>query len=278
MNRNSGMRMSGSEPIFDSDVWAVVGNNCYDYAFGDNRPKAGGFFNKKNNMVRNNKGGWVKKQARNEKSTPGVAAGISSNGLNFTTCKGLSERILKDNPKDVYKCSNPNAVCRRGFYKVMAYVAPENEFGNSGGDFHFYKQVGAVRYKIAAGDTVAELARTFHVTPAKIRTAANKLNRPRNATNGLVNNKSNGNAHTQLKNNGQNSSRNSSILVPGKIITFPINLWAHKLGWGTRPLMVDASGKTITDPRTADRKYGYNYKTLCGVYCVRAGHAKTGNS
>ena len=44
--------LSGSEPNFDSDVWAVVGNNCYDYAFGDNRPKSG-LFAKKNNMVRN---------------------------------------------------------------------------------------------------------------------------------------------------------------------------------------------------------------------------------
>jgi hypothetical protein len=269
--------LSGSEPNFDSDVWAVVGNNCYDYAFGDNRPKSG-LFAKRNNMVRNEKGGWMKRNPRNEKSTPGRIAGMSANGLDFRTCKGLNQRILADNPGNVYKCSNPNTVCRRGFYKVMAFVAPENDYGNSTGDFHFYKQVGAVRYKIKAGDTFQELALTFDVTPAVIRNAANKLEKARNNTNGMINNKTNGNARTQARNMAPNSNKNSRLLVPGRIITFPINLWAHKLGWGTRPLMVDASGKAIRNPLTADRNYGYKYKTLCGVYCVRAGYAKTGNA
>lgn len=274
------MEQSGSEPLFDSDAWAVVGNNCYDYAFGDNRPKGGtlsAIFGNKN-MVRNERGGWVSKNPRNKKSTPGNKAHISSNGLDFRTCKGLSERILADNPNNVYKCSNPNAVCRRGFYKVMAFVAPENIYGDSTGDFHFYKQVGAVRYKIKAGDTVEELSRFFRVSPSTIRNAAKRLTSARNNTNGLVNNKRNGNSTTQAKNMAPNSNKNSSLLVPGKVISFPINLWAHKLGWGTRPLMVDASGQTITDPRKANRNYGYHYKTLCGVYCVRAGYAKTGNS
>lgn len=271
------LSLSGSEPTFDSDAWAVVGNNCYDYAFGDNRPKSG-FFTKKNNMVRNERGGFVKREPRNKKSTPGNAAGISSNGLDFRTCKGINERILKDNPGNVYKCSNPNQVCRRGFYKVMAFVAPENDFGDTTGDFHFYKQVGAVRYKIKAGDTVEELARTFDVTPYVIRKAAANLQAPRNTTNGLINNRRNNNATTIARNMAPNSNKNSKLLVPGRIITFAINLWAHKLGWGTRPLMVDASGKAIKNPLTANRNYGYKYKTLCGVYCVRAGYAKTGNA
>ncbi|NBS68010.1 hypothetical protein EBT31_03730 [bacterium] len=265
--------LSGSEPLFDSDVWAVVGNNCYDYAFGDNRPKSG-LFSKKNNMVRNERGGWVRKNPRNQKSTPGGP----NNNLTWTTCKGMHEGIMKDNPKNVYRCKNPNEVCRRGYYKVMAFVAPENDYGDSTGDFHFYKQVGAVRYKIKAGDTIEELARTFDVTPYTVRNAAKKLQQARNNTNGLMNNRSNGNASTIARNMAPNSNKNASLLIPGRIITFPINLWAHKLGWGTRPLLVDASGKTIKNPLTANRNYGYKYKTLCGVYCVRAGYAKTGNS
>jgi hypothetical protein len=274
------MEQSGSEPKFDSDIWAVVGNNCYDYAFGDNRPRGGGLsalFGSKN-MVRNNRGGFVMRNPRNHKSTPGERARISSNNLNFKTCNGLSSRILADNPKSVYKCSNPNAVCRRGYYKVMAFVAPENDYGDSSGDFHFYKQVGAVRYKIKSGDTIEELSKFFRVSASTVRNAALKLQTSKNNTNGLVNNKRNGNSTTVAKNMAPNSTKNSKLLIPGKVISFPINLWAHKLGWGTRPLLVDASGVTIVDPRTANRKYGYNYKTLCGVYCVRAGYAKTGNA
>jgi hypothetical protein len=81
-----------------------------------------------------------------------------------------------------------------------------------------------------------------------------------------------------LKNNANNNT-NRTVLVPGKIIEFKCNLWAHKQGWGTRPLMVDASGKTIADPRKANRNYGsLNYSNLCGVFCVRAGKAKSGNA
>jgi hypothetical protein len=160
----------------------------------------------------------------------------------------------------------------------MAFVAPENDYGDSSGDFHFYKQVGAVRYKIKSGDTIEELSKFFRVSASTVRNAALKLQTSKNNTNGLVNNKRNGNSTTVAKNMAPNSTKNSKLLIPGKVISFPINLWAHKLGWGTRPLLVDASGVTIVDPRTASRKYGYNYKTLCGVYCVRAGYAKTGNA
>jgi hypothetical protein len=52
----------------------VVHDNCYDYAFGS-------FSNK-----------------RASKSVPGNRSGIGSNGLTFTTCKGIVQRVLSDNP------------------------------------------------------------------------------------------------------------------------------------------------------------------------------------
>jgi hypothetical protein len=250
------MRQSGSEPIFDSDSVAVVGNNCYDYAFGDNRPSPGS----KNDMVRNGRGGWIKKKPRFKKSEPGAAIGDPN--TTFTTCgKGrnsMRSRILYDNPTTVYALPKGHEAkpCKNGYYKVMSFVGTSK--GEIFGDFHFYKQVGGIRYRIQLGDTVKKVAKFFRVKESVIREAMKHSSAPRNYTNGLVDERKN--------------------IVPGRIIKFPVNLWAHKLGWGTRPLLVDASGKTIYDPRKANRKYGVDYKFLCGGYCVRPGKAVTGDS
>jgi hypothetical protein len=75
------------------------------------------------------------------------------------------------------------------------------------------------------------------------------------------------------------ASKNASLPV-GKVIDFPVKLWSHKTGWAGGPLIVDASGKTITDPRKADRNYkpGFHYTKFCSAYGVRRGFAKTGNN
>lgn len=199
--------LSGAEVIFSTWPWSknVNADNCYDYAMND--------FEK----------------YRNVKSTPGNRARISSNGLNFTTCRGIRRRILKDNPKTVYRCKNVEKVCRRGFYKIMNFVSPQ-------GDFHFYKQVKGVKYRIKKGDTKSKIAKMF----------------------------------------GISSSRIPSILGK-KTVTIPINMWAHKQGWGANPLYTDAKGKIILDPRKADRNYpGLNYTTFCGAYCVKRNRAASG--
>jgi hypothetical protein len=247
------MKQSGSEQLFDSDSVEIIGNNCYDYAFGDNRPSP----YSKNHMVRNGRGGWIKKKPRFEKSEPGAA--IGNPNTTFTTCgKGrnsMRSRILYDNPHNVYALPRGQEAkpCKNGYYKVMSFVG-----GEAYGDFHFYKQVGGIRYRIQPGDTVKKIAKFFRVRESIIKEALKHSTAPRNYMNGFVNEK-----------NGSHS---------GRIIKFPVNLWAHKLGWGTRPLLVDASGKTIYDPRKANRKYGVDYKILCGSYCVRPGKAVTGNS
>jgi hypothetical protein len=254
----------------------VVHDNCYDYAFGSYSSK------------------------RTSKSVPGDRSGNKANGLTFTTCAGIAKRVLGDNPGNVYKMRSPGAKPRPGFYKVMCFVAPSNDFGNSTGDFHWYKEISGIRYKIRPGDTVSGLAKFFHVTPKTISDAVSKGRYSANANNGRVANK-NTDLHilgkynleslkksqkpTQGPNNLRvlqkyNASSNNVKLSPGKIIDFPVKLWSHKTGWAGGPLIVDASGKTITDPRKADRNYkpGFHYTKFCSAYGVRRGFAKTGNN
>lgn len=205
--------LSGSETIFSVRPWnrGVNSDNCYDYAIGDFET------------------------GRLVKSTPGNRAGISSNGMNFTTCRGIRRRILGDNPKTVYALKNANKVCKKGHYKIMSFVSPD-------GDFHFYKQVKGVEYKVQDGDTYTKIARFLRVAPATVKRVAKQK------------------------------------LVVGKKIVVPVNLWAHKQGWGAVPILVDASGKTIYDPRRADRKYpGLNYTKFCCAYCVMKNKAVSGN-
>ena len=254
----------------------VVHDNCYDYAFGSYSAK------------------------RASKSVPGNRSGISSNGLDFRTCAGIAKRVLADNPGNVYLMKNPNAKPRPGFYKVMCFVAPSNDFGNSSGDFHWYKEISAVRYKIRSGDTVLGLAKFFRVTPKVILTAMSKGQYSTNANNGRVANK-NTDLHILGKYNAMalqrsqratrqqdtlrvlkryNAQSNNSRLTPGKVIEFPVKLWSHKTGWAGGPLIIDASGKTISDPRKADRNYkpGFHYTKFCSAYGVRRGFAKTGTN
>ncbi len=242
-------------PKYTWAPWGTVGvvhDNCYDYAFGS--------FSK----------------SRQSKSVPGDRSGMGSNGLTFRTCKGIAERVLADNPGNVYKMRTGGEKPKRGFYKVMCFVAPTNNFGNSTGDFHWYKEISSIQYKIRPGDTVGGLARFFKVPAKTIRDAAVKGRRAVNANNGRVANK-NSDLHV-LSNFNQKSK--SPPLPVGRVIEFPVKLWSHKTGWAGGPLIVDASGRTISDPRKADRKYkpGFHYTKFCSAYGVRQGFAKTGTN
>lgn len=50
----------------------------------------------------------------------------------------------------------------------------------------------------------------------------------------------------------------------------PSFLFTHRRGWSSQgPLLVDAKGNIITDPRTADLNYGsVNYSIFCGLFVV----------
>jgi len=245
---------SGAEPDFTYDPWGTSGkvhDNCYDYAFGS--------------FSRN----------RTSKSVPGDRSHQSSMGLTFKKCTGIATRIQGDNPRAVYRMRNPAARCRPGYYKVMCFVAPTNDFGNSTGDFHFLKQVGRVRYRVRPGDTVPGLSRFFHVRPEVIREALRKPTKALSPSNGRISN-----SNLTILNKENEKARLAARLTPGRIITFPVNLWAHKQGWAGGPLLVDASGKTIVDPRKANLRYkpGFHYTKLCSVWAVRRGLAKTGSN
>ena len=248
-----GLPLSGAERSFSWDPWGSKGvthDNCYDYAFGS--------FS--NNRI--------------AKSVPGDRSGMKANGLTFTTCTGIVQRVLSDNPGSVYRMS-PGARCKPGFYKVMCFVAPSNDFGNSTGDFHWYVQNNAVRYRIRSGDTVPALAKFFRVRPATIVAALPKASAPTSPSDGKIST-TNSNFKLPLT----RSSTRYPRLPVGKVITFPVNLWSHKQGHASGPLMIDASGKTIVDPRKSDRKWhpGFHYTRFCSAYGVRRGFAKTGNN
>ena len=244
---------SGWEREFTWDPWGtkgVVHDNCYDYAFGSFSA------------------------TRVSKSVPGNKSGISSNSLNFRNCDGIVKRVLADNPGSVRKMRNPNAKPPAGFFKVMCFVAPTNDFGNSSGDFHWYVQMGSVRYKIRLGDTVAKLAKFFHVRPAVIAAAAAKSSRPLSNSDGKIstNNK-------EIRMLAARNSVGAPKLVPGRIIRFAVNLWSHKQGHASGPLMIDAKGRSIVDPRKSDRRWrpGFHYTKFCSAYAVRRGAVTTGS-
>jgi hypothetical protein len=252
-------RTSAPNPWAPKYTWApwgtkgVTHDNCYDYAFGS---------------FSNN---------RTSKSVPGDRSGNKANGLTFRTCKGIAKRVLGDNPGGVYKMKTGSEKPKPGFYKVMCFVAPSNDFGNSTGDFHWYKEIRSVQYKIRRGDRIDALARFFKVTPGTIRTALAKGRVSTNKNNGRI---ANANTDLRVLNKLSKSQTVTASLPVGKVIEIPVKLWSHKTGWAGGPLLVDASGHTISDPRKADRNYtpGFHYTKFCSAYGVRPGFAKTGNN
>ena len=221
--------------------WAPYGtvgvyhDNCYDYAFDLNNPRS------------------------TNKDVPGNMSNRKAWGLDFKSCTGIAERVLAD-----YKGLA---------YKVMNFVAPH------GGDFHWYKQIFRVVYKTRAAstnflgkrrpaDTVQGLAKFFRVPQNVIRTAYKRATRPSSANNGRIAT----NANRELRSlNGLNEVPDpDGTLKAGRLMVIPVRLWAHKQGFGAGPVIVDASGKTIANPRRADRNYGtLNYSRFCSAYCVR---------
>ena len=198
---------TGSEHPFVHRPWTKfkIANNCYAYAFHDMRA-------------------W-----RPHKSVPGDrTTGISHD---FTHCKGIAKKIVQDNPGKVF-IANAKQKCPRGSYKVMMVVAPRDKHGRPGGDFHFYKQHGIIKYKLRKQDTAENLAKFFDVPLRRIKLAMGKNPRV------------------------------------GKILTFKCNLFSHKMGWATGPLLVDSCGKIIKDPRKACRSYSLVYSKYCSSFCV----------
>ena len=121
--------------------------------------------------------------------------------------------------------------CKPGYYKIFPFIAP-------GADYHWYRSHKDLLYRVDAAD------------PATATSLAKRM-----------------------------GVKKSQFLVPdggklraGKMIFVKnANLWSHKRGFATGPLLKDACGKFIRDPRAACRNYGgdYNYKEACTAFCVR---------
>jgi hypothetical protein len=213
--------LSGSESKYTQRLWGrtvgVGNNNCYAYAVGDYE------------------------KMRLQKSIPGERAGIRNLSHTYTNCKGLPQRVIADNPKKVYS-AKATEKCKRDHFKVMMFVAPGNQRNYfRQGDFHFYKQHGAVEYKVKKGNTYENIAKFFKVPVSRVKKAGK--------------------------------------LIPGKLLKFKANVFSHKRGWATGPLLVDAKGKSIQDPRSASRDYpGLNYKKYCSSFCVKNSGIKVGHT
>ena len=208
---------NGSEIIFKLEPWHTKGrkhNNCYAYAVNDYE------------------------SYDPVKSVPGARVGKNGHHT-YTHCKGLADRVVADNPKKVYKCDAMKK-CKKGYYKIMMVGAPSNKYGNTTGDFHFYKQHSKAEHVVKTGDTYASIAKEYGVPYSRVYRAG--------------------------------------ALKPGKKLRFPVNLFSHKQGWATGPLLTDACGKIIRDPRKSCRNYGYNYSKYCSSFCVRNKGVEVGNS
>jgi len=176
-----------------------------------------------------------------QKSIPGDRSGLSNGNHNYTHCTGLPNRVVSDNPTRVYRVK-ANEKCKKGYYKVMMFVSPGRPTNYiRQGDFHFYKQHGVVEYKVKPGDTIVSVAKFFKVPESRVKRAG--------------------------------------TFKVGKRVVFKANVFSHKRGWATGPLLTDAKGKSIMDPRKASRNYpGLNYERYCSSFCVKNRGIKVGQT
>ena len=176
-----------------------------------------------------------------QKSIPGDRSGLSDNYHTYTNCRTLPQRVISDNPTKVYR-AKANERCKKGYYKVMMFVSPGRPTNYiRQGDFHFYKQHGVIEYKIKPGDTISSVAKFFKVPESRIK--------------------------------------KGGTFKVGKRIIFRGNIFSHKRGWATGPLLTDARGKVIIDPRKASRNYpGLNYERYCSSFCVKDRGIKVGKT
>lgn len=176
-----------------------------------------------------------------EKSIPGDRSGLSNLNHNYTRCDDLPRRVVSDNPKAVYLAKGGEK-CKKGYYKVMMFVSPGRPTNYiRQGDFHFYKQHGVVEYKIKKGDTIKSVAGFFKVPESRVK--------------------------------------NAGTFKIGKRIIFKANVFSHKRGWATGPLLTDSVGNAIIDPRKARKDYpGLNYEKYCSSFCVKNTGIKVGKT
>lgn len=167
-----------------------------------------------------------------EKLQPGdLSSPPNKKDLSLKKCGSLEARAAADLGSRAYKISgSADTTCKAGYYKIFPVIAP-------GKDYHWYRSNKDVVYRVDAKDpkTVTSLAKQMGVKKSQF-----------------------------LSPEGSKLSEGQLIFVKNA------NLWSHKRGFATGPLLKDACGKFIKDPQTACRNYGeYNYKVACNAFCVK---------
>ena len=254
--------LSGSEPIFDSYVWASDkyknAANCYDYALADCH-------------------------LRFEKTTPGdndlkreghdreLFGPIMQTFCSTKKCAEEREkfnndyidRVLGDN-KGHIKVIDISVKCEPGWYKVMSFISygPEQ-------DFHWYRQNQGVRYKILEGDSIQKIAKMFGATEQDVSEALKGARKPLGEFDGVF-------SDIDYIHTVKNTNEQVPQKYIGEVITIPCNIWSHKQGWGNGPLVTDAKHKIIINPKEAATFYDdLHYKYLCS-FAVQSGKVHTG--
>jgi hypothetical protein len=174
------------------------------------------------------------KNSGDKKLQPGDLAGIRGD-IDLGNCDDLVRRALADAKKmgwDLVYAGNSD-VCAPGHYKIVAVLAPN-------ADFHWYRYHKDVLYRVKTPRTVSDLASEFGVPVSRI-------DNPGRASKSKI-------------------KSGTLVLIRGA------NVWSHKQGFsGDGPLLKDACGKIIKDPREACRSYGsdLNYSVVCGFFCLK---------
>jgi hypothetical protein len=133
--------LSGSEEPFTDFVFGSKNgrksNNCYSFAID-----------------------WL--ESKNKKLQPGEISKTLKPNDDLTDPKTLKARVVADlaTKKNGGYISSPCAKCREGFYKVMAFVDPGN-------DYHWYRQMGTAVLD-TDGKNIGTLARNMNVEKKQI--------------------------------------------------------------------------------------------------------------
>lgn len=145
---------SGSEEPFTDFVygkWGKRHNNCYAFAIDYFRGKM------------------------NKKLQPGELSKTLKQDDDLTDPKTLKDRVMADlaTKTDGGYLTTPGSKCNEGYYKVMAFVDPGN-------DYHWYRQVGDMLID-TEGKTINTLAKNMNVNKKQI-------DMPENSNKALVKN------------------------------------------------------------------------------------------
>lgn len=172
------------------------------------------------------------KESGGDKLQPGELASVPGK-LNLGNCDDLVSRALADAKAMGWtlRTLRDGERCAEG-YKIVAVLAPNN-------DFHWYRHHKDLLYRVKTPRSSEDLAREFDV--------------PRN--NVIV------------------PKVDASRVDVGDIVLIRnADVWSHKQGFSPDgPLLRDACGKIIKDPKLACRNYGsgLDYTAVCGTFCFK---------